>query len=300
MELALRKDKRDLEEHQRELEVSVARKLDEERAKISEEAKRRADEEQRLRMREKEKVIGDLKTQIEELKRRAEQGSQQLQGEVLELDLESQLASAFPHDAIEPVAKGVRGADVIQHVRTNLGTDCGILLWEAKRARNWSRDWVPKLKGDQRDIRAEVAILVTEVMPPGLNGFGQHEGVWVCEGPSILPLAIALRDGLVGIAAAKQAEAGKAGKMEQLYAYLAGTEFRQRVEAIVDAFSTMQADLDAEKRAYHKHWAKRQKHIEQAITQTAMLYGGVQGIVGQATLPEIATLELGSGDEAAD
>jgi hypothetical protein len=297
-ELDLRKQQRALEERHQEMELEIARKLDAERSKIGEEAKKQALEQERLKLSEKEKVIDDLKKQLTLAQQKAEQGSMQLQGEVLELDLEGRLAAAFPFDGIEPVAKGVKGADAIQRVRTNTGGGCGAILWEAKRTKNWSPQWPGKLKEDQREAKAEVAVLVTQAKPADIQGFGQVDGVWVCDYLSALPLAAALRQGLVGVASARQAEAGKAGKMEQLYDYLAGTEFRHRIEAVVETFVGLQVDLDKERRAMERIWKSREKQIEQAITHTASLYGGVQGIVGQGALPGIKSLELELGEES--
>ena len=215
-ELELRKQQREVEQRAQTLELEVARKLDAERETIRKQAAETATEAERLKVAEKEKVISDLQLQITALKQKAEQGSMQLQGEVLELDLEDQLAAAFPHDTVEPVSKGVKGGDIHQRVRTNTGHDCGMILWEAKRTKNWSGNWAPKLKEDQRAAKAELAVIISQVLPPELKHFGQVEGVWVCDFLSALPLAAALRHGLVTAAMARLAETGKAGKMEEL------------------------------------------------------------------------------------
>lgn len=291
-ELGLRKRQRELEEQARQLELEVARRLDSERGRIADAARQQSAEEHRLRLSEKEQLIAGLQQQIDALKQRAEQGSMQLQGETLEVELEQSLRAEFLGDAIEPVAKGVRGADLLQRVRTGAGLECGAILWEAKRTRNWARDWPAKLKEDQREARAEIAVLVSRVLPEGVRGFGLVEGIWVADYGSALPLATALRLGLVQVAVARQAQAGRQGKMEQLYEYLSGHEFRQRVEAVVEAFVSLQTDLEAEKRSWEKQWAKRERTIRQAIAHTAGLYGSVQGIVGQSALPEIKSLEL--------
>lgn len=299
-ELELRKQQRQVEEKAQALELEVARKLDAEREAIRKQAAETATEAERLKLAEKEKVISDLQLQITALKQKAEQGSMQLQGEVLELDLESQLAAAFPYDAIEPVSKGVRGGDIHQRVRTNTGHDCGMILWEAKRTRNWSGNWAPKLKEDQRAAKAELAVIVSQVLPPELKHFGQVDGVWVCDFLSALPLAAALRHGLVTAAMARLAETGKAGKTEELYAYLCSVEFRQHIEAVVEAFAAMQQDLQKEKRAMEKAWAAREKQLGRALQHTAQLYGGIQGIAGQTALPEIKALELTAGEPPGD
>lgn len=294
-ELELRQRQRTLEEQARQLELEMARRLDAERTAIAEKARAQSAEEHRLKLSEKEQLIAGLQHQIEALKQRAEQGSMQLQGEVLELELEQNLRTEFITDAIEPVAKGVRGADVLQRVRTGAGFECGAILWETKRTKHWAREWPGKLKEDQREARADLAVLVSRTLPEGLHGFGHHEGVWVCDFAAALPLALALRQGLVQAAVSRQAQAGRQGKMEQLYEYLSGLEFRQSIEAIVEAFVAMQGDLEAERRAMEKLWSKREKTIRQVIGHTAALYGGVQGIVGQAALPEIKSLALPDG-----
>lgn len=295
-ELELRKQQRDLENRAKELELEVARKVDAEREKIRQQAAVTATEAERLKVAEKEKVISDLQQQISLLKQKAEQGSMQLQGEVLELDLEIQLKAAFMHDVVEAVSKGVRGGDVQHTVRTNTGHECGMILWETKRTKNWSGGWTEKLKEDMRAAKAELAVLVTQALPDDVKHFGQVDGVWVCDYISALPLAVALRSGLVNSAMARLAETGKAGKMEELYAYLCGNEFRQHVEAVVESFVAMQEDLQKERRAMEKAWGAREKQIARAIQHTAQLYGSIQGIAGQAALPEIQSLQLGAGD----
>lgn len=291
-ELTLRKKQRELEQEKESLELEVARKLDEERGKIRETAKLQAAEEQRLRLAEKEKLIGDLQKQIDTLKQKAEQGSVQLQGEVLELDIEDRLRATFLSDTIEPVAKGQRGADILQRVRTNLGLECGSILWETKRTKAFAKEWVAKLKENQRAARADFAILVTQAMPPGFASFGQLDGVWVCEFACVLPVAAALRQGLVNIAVAHQVQTGRHGKMEQLYKFLSGLEFRQHIEALVESFKFLHEQIDQEKRALTRHWAAREKQLEGMVAHTASVYGSIQGIVGQNALPEIAVLQL--------
>lgn len=296
IELELRKRQRELEEQSRQMEVEIARRIDTERTRIADTVRQQSAEEHKLRLLEKEQLITGLQQQIEALKQRAEQGSMQLQGETLEVELEHSLRTEFLTDAIEPVPKGVRGADVLQRVRTNAGLDCGVILWEAKRTKNWARDWPAKLKEDQREVRAELAVLVSRALPDGIRTFGLLDGVWVCDPSSAIPLAVALRQGLIQTAVARQSQAGKQGKMELLYEYLSGHEFRQRVEAIVESFVTLQTDLEAEKRAFEKQWSRRERLLRQAVAHTAGLYGAVQGIVGPAALPEIQSLELPRGD----
>jgi hypothetical protein len=181
---------------------------------------------------------------------------------------------------------------VKQLVRTNAGLDCGTILWEAKRAKNWAATWTEKLKEDQREAKAELAVLVTTCAPPGLRGFGPHDSVWVCEPPFACALAMALRQGLVSIAVQRTQESGRADKMTQLYNYLCSVEFRQHIEGVVESFVGLQAQLAAEQRVFARQWKEREQQITKAIQHTAGLYGSIQGIAGRASLPEIQSLQL--------
>jgi len=294
-ELNLRKRQRELEEREANLKLEVERTLEKERKKIRDEATEKAAEEHRLKDREKDKQLEDMKKQIDELKRKAEQGSQQAQGEVLELELEDILKVNFPQDSIEPVPKGVKGADVLQGVYNSNGQLCGTIIWESKRTKTWSDGWLEKLREDQREARADEAAIVSVVLPKGLNHIGNVDRVWVTDFSSAVGLATALRATLIQVAQARTALIGKSEKMELIYNYLSGPEFKQRIEAIVESFVAMQADLNAEKRSMEKVWAKREKQIQRVIDNTARMYGDLEGIIG-ASLPEIKVLELPSGE----
>lgn len=296
VELELRRQRRELEDRQKNLNLEMARKIDEERERIREETARAIEEEHRLKELEKEKQIKDMLKQIEELKRKAEQGSQQLQGEVLELDLEEALRVNFPVDQIEPVAKGKRGADLLQRVCNQYGHLCGTIIWESKRTKGWSEGWIEKLKDDQREAKAEIAVLVTTVLPKEVNHFQMINGIWVTHPTFAVCLAMALRTTLIQVANARISAIGKNEKMEALYSYLSGPEFSQRIEAIVSSFIIMKNDLDQEKRAMSKIWAKREKQIERVITNLSGMYGEMQGIVG-TSLRQIKSLELKPMDE---
>jgi hypothetical protein len=294
-EIEFRKNLRELERREQNLKLEVERTLDAEREKIRKETVAKTDEDHRLKDREKDKKLEEMKEQIEDLKRKAEQGSQQAQGEVLELELEEALRGMFRYDEVEPVAKGKKGGDVVQTVKTNTGQSCGIILWESKRTKNWADGWVPKLKDDLRAAKADMAVIVTEMLPAGVKHIGQVDGVWVVDFASVAGLALALRQNLIEIAQARSALVGQKGKMEHLYNYLSGPEFRRRVEGIVEAFVNMKTDLDAERRAMEKNWAKREKQIERMMHNTAGMYGDMEGIIGAALLP-VQMLELPAGD----
>jgi hypothetical protein len=282
---------RALEDERRELELTVETRVAGQIAAIRDKARIEAEEGLRLKVAEKEATISGLQRQIEEMRRRAEQGSQQLQGEVLELELENRLRARFPGDAIEPVPKGESGADVIQRVMGPGGDPCGAVLWESKRTKNWSDGWIAKLKADQRALGAEVALIVSEALPKGVENFDNMDGVWVASSRCAIPLACALRQGLIGVNAARIAREGQATKMELVYDYLTGPRFRHRVEAIVERVSDMSADLDRERKAMTRLWAKREMQIQGVVEATMGMYGDLQGIAGKA-LEEIEGLEL--------
>ncbi|MCK9274996.1 MAG: DUF2130 domain-containing protein [Syntrophales bacterium] len=299
LELALRKERRELEEAKRAFELEMARKLDEERRRIRDAAVAEMQEAQRLKDLDKDKLIGDLKKQIEEMRRKAEQGSQQMQGEVLELELEDILRGHFPCDEIEPVPKGIRGADVFQKVHNGAGHLCGAILWESKRTKAWSDGWIDKLKDDQREMRADIAVLFTVALPKEVPHFAYIDGIWVTDYISVVGLVTALRMSLIQVALTKRASVGKNEKMEVLYNYLSGPEFRQKIEAIVETFISMKGDLDQEKRAMTRIWAKREKQIERVVQNTIGMYGDMQGIIG-ASLPQIESLTLDAPDACKD
>jgi hypothetical protein len=290
-EIELRASRRRLEEEKESLALEVARRLDAEREKIRAEALRQLAEDHRLKDLEKDKVINDLRASLEVMKRKAEQGSMETQGEVLEQDFEARLRGVFVHDEIQPVPKGVRGADLIQAVRTPIGASCGLLLWETKNTKAWSNAWIPKLKDDMIATRAEIAILVSVVLPEGVSRFGLLDGVWVSDPLCAIPLAAALREQLIALGRERNASIGKSAKMEALYQYLAGSEFRQKIEGIVEAFGALQDQLNRERRAMERIWNQREKEIARVIKNTVGLYGDMQGIIG-AEIPAIPALEL--------
>ena len=295
-ELELRKRQRELVEKEEKLELELSRKIDAERQKIIQKTSKEFEETHRLKDAEKDKQLDDMKKQIDELKRKSEQGSQQMQGEVLELELEESLKEEFPFDVIEPVAKGVKGGDIIQTVKTQSGRICGKILWETKRTKNWSESWIQKLKDDQRDAKADLAILASESLPKGLQHFRLISGVWVTDILSAVSLALALRVVLIQVARERVTQVGKKEKMELAYNYLTGQEFRNRVEAIVESFTAMKMDLEAERRAMLKIWAKREKQMERVISNAAGMHGDLQEIAG-SSLPTIKMLELPNDDE---
>ena len=285
------KKQRELDDAKRELELTVEKRvqagLEETRLK----ARQEAEDGLKLKVMEKEQTIAAMQKQIEELRRKAEQGSQQLQGEVQELELESLLGARFPADMIEPVPKGEYGGDILQRVHNISGQCCGTILWESKRTKSWSDSWLAKLREDQRAAKAEIAIIVSHALPKEVETFELIDNIWVIHPKAILPVAMMLRHTLVEITSVSQSTEGQQTKMELVYQYLTGPRFRQRVEGIVEAFSTMQEDLDKEKKAITRQWAKREAQIERVMQSTVGMYGDLQGIAGK-TLQEISGLDL--------
>ena len=285
------KKQRELDDAKRELDLTIEKRVQDGLTEVRTLAKREAEDSMKLRVAEKDQTIVSMQQKIEELKQKAEQGSQQLQGEVQELELENLLRAKFPFDVIEPVAKGEFGGDALQRVNSQNGTPCGSILWESKRTRNWSDGWLPKLREDQRSAKAEVCVLVSQVLPKGVETFDLVDGVWITSPRVAIPVAIMLRQGLLQISQPRALSDGMQTKTEMVYQYLTGPRFRQRVEAIVEAFSSMQDDLDKERKVIMKQWAKRQEQIERVMGATVGMYGDLQGIAGKS-LQEIEGLEL--------
>ncbi len=282
---------RELDDARREMDLTIEKRVQEALTATREQAKKEAEEGLKLKVAEKDQTIASMQKKIEELKQRAEQGSQQLQGEVQELELEDLLRSKFPFDTIEPVPKGEFGGDVVQRVMSANGQHSGTILWESKRTKNWSDTWLPKLRKDQRTAKAEIAVIISQALPKDVETFETLDGVWVTHPRSALPVAAILRQSLIEVSLARKASEGQQTKTEMIYQYLTGPRFRQRVEAIVEAFSTMQGDLDKEKKAIMKQWAKRDEQINRVMQATVGMYGDLQGIAGK-TLQEIEGLSL--------
>ncbi len=287
----LLRKQRELDDAKRELELTVEKRVQAGLTATRDQAKKEAEEQLNLKVKEKEETITAMQKQIEDLKRRAEQGSQQLQGEVQELELENLLRAKFPFDGIEPVPKGEYGGDVMQRVVGAGGQPCGTILWESKRTKAWSDGWLTKLRGDQRTAKAEIAVIVSQILPKDVETFEMIDGIWVTHPRAALPVAAVLRQSLMEIAMARQATEGQQTKTEMVYQYLTGPRFRHRVEAIVEAFSTMQEDLDKERKAIMKQWAKREEQIERVMGATVGMYGDLQGIAGKS-LQEIEGLSF--------
>lgn len=286
----LMRQQRALEEEKRELDLTIEKRVQASISEIQIKARQEADEAARLRVAEKDQTIESMSRTIEELKRKAEQGSQQSQGEVLELELEELLRGRFPTDSIEPVGKGELGADVIQQVNGAIGQSAGIILWETKRTKAWSDGWLAKLRGDQRRSGADIALIISHALPKHIEQFDLVDGVWVAHPRCALPVAVALRQGLIDVSSSRLVQQGQQTKMDQVYHYLTGMKFRQRVEAVVEKFNDMREDLDKERKFMGRQWAKRETQILAVIDSTVGMVGDLQAIAGTA-MPEIPSLD---------
>lgn len=274
-----------------ERELEMKKKIADEEAKIREESRKKFQEEHDLKDREKDQNYQVALKQIEDLKAKLQQGSQQAQGESLELALEELLKKEFPRDRIEEVKKGQRGADIAQYVVDKNGRDCGMILWESKNAQ-WSDTWIPKLKEDQRVARADIAIIVVTNMPKQEQNSLFENQIWICPRNQVIPLAMSLRYGLVRVQFERNTQIGKDEKKEVLYQYITSLEFRQRMEAISEAFSSMQDEVEREKRWFSTKWARQEKQLRKVIDHTHGMYGDLQGVIG--SLPELKSAEPAS------
>jgi len=290
--LKLYQEKLKLEDEKKSFELEKQKQLDGEREKIRLQTLQEVSDAHRLKDMEKEKMINDLKKSLEDAQRKATQSSQQLQGEVQELDLEEYLHHTFPHDDIDPVGKGIRGADISQLVRTGLGTPCGVILWESKRTKAWVDDWATKLKDDLRASKANIPVIITTVLPKEIStGFGLYQGVWVAEPKYIQPLAEILRKNLIDIAREKHNGQDRGTKADLIYNYLTSDSFIQQVQSIIEVHQNMQLQIQKERIAFEKIWKERESQAERIIVSTAGIYGSIQGVAGQS-LPPVKGLDL--------
>lgn len=281
---------REIRKEKEEVAIEMKKKLEEEEQKIREEAVKKASEEQHSKLAEKDKQLQDALKEVEDMRRKLQQGSQQTQGEAFELEFENLLQSTFPNDKISPVAKGVRGGDIIQEIWDSKGNYNGKILWELKNTKTWSDLWVDKLRGDKRETKAEEAVVISEVLPKTLTVAGYYKSIWVTQRSFVITLASTLRAKLIEVYYAKQSVQAKDGKMELMYTYLSGTEFKHRVEAIVEAFTNMQNEIEKEKRYFSNKWSRDEKNIRMVIDNTYGMHGDLKAIIGRM-LPQIKGLD---------
>ena len=302
-ELEFLRKEQELKNKEAELEISVQKLLQKEREKLTEDIRKIEEQkiagketEFQLRVKELEKQLDDQKKLAEEMKRKAEQGSMQLQGEVQELALAEMLNSAFPFDIISEVGKGVRGADCIQTVRNNFGHECGKIIYESKRTEHFGGDWIEKLKTDMRSLGADIAILVTKTMPRGMDKFGEKEGVWICSFSEIKPVAFMLRDSIIRIAGASKNQENKGDKMHMLYDYLTSNEFASQWRAIREGFMSMKLSIQKERDTMEKLWKAREKQLEKVLINAAHVRGSIEGIAGMDSV-DLNLLESGDTED---
>lgn len=293
--LKLAQEKMRLDDEKKSFELDKQRQLNAEREKIRQQTLLEASDAHRMKDLEKEKMINDLKRSLEEAQLKASQSSQQLQGEVQELDLEIFLRSAFPTDEINPVGKGVRGADISQTVKTSMGTVCGVILWESKRTKAWVDDWATKLKDDLRASKANIPVIISTVLPKEIkSGFGFFSGVWVAEPKYIQPLAEILRKNLVDVAREKHNSQDRGTKADMIYSYLTSDSFVQQIQSIIEVHQNMKNQIQKERAAFEKIWKERESQAERIMMSTAGIYGSIQGVAGQS-LPTVKGLDLLEG-----
>jgi len=285
----LKREKEEIESKVKaQAQEALYEKLKEEREKISKEIQ----EQNELKLKQKDEQLEQIKRELENAKRKAEQGSMQIQGEALELAIESWLEAKFPFDTIKEVKKGVFGADCIQIVNTREMINCGIICYESKNTKLWSDSWIDKLKQDMLKVNADIGVLVTSVYPKGMDSMGFVDGIWVCNFSEFKGSVFLLRDSLIRVAKLTQREENKSDKMTLLYNYMTGSEFSMQLKAIVDGFIKMEEELNKEKRSLMASWKRRQKIIDMVLENTTQMYGTLQGIAGSGAIASIEALEL--------
>ena len=289
-----------LQREKEEMESSIMAKAElalNEKLKLEKEKIQKAtDEQNELKLRQKDEQLRQLQEQLQIAQRKAEQGSMQLQGEVQELAIEEWLKEKYPFDTIDEVKKGSSGADCMQIVHTRESQNCGKIYYESKRTKDFQKSWIEKFKADMREKGADIGVLVTDVMPSDMQRMGLYEGIWICSFEEFKGLSAVLREQIIKIHHAMKSQENKTDKMSLLYGFLTSNEFKMQIEAIVEAFTTMQSDLDSEKRSMQRIWKQREKQIEKVLDNTINMYGSIRGIAGNA-IGNIKALELGySGD----
>jgi hypothetical protein len=299
-ELEFLQREQSLKQKEEELEIALQRKLHEQRAELTEQIRKQEtekhsikDTEYQLKVKELEKQLDDQKKLADEMKRRAEQGSMQLQGEAQELILEEQLRNYFPFDIISEVGKGVRGADCVQTVRNQFGQPCGKIIYESKRTAAFANDWIDKLKKDMRAQGVDVAVIVTQCYPKGMDCFGERDGVWICSFDEVKAVSYILRDGVIKLSNLAKAQDNKGDKMHLLYDYLTSSEFSEQWKAIREGYMSMRISIQKERDAMEKMWKAREKQLEKVLLNAAHIKGSIEGIAGN----DVIHLSLSDDDE---
>jgi len=299
-EIDFLKKEQEIKTREAELELNIQRKLQEQREELVAQVRKQEleknnlkDTEHQLRVKELEKQLDDQKKLAEEMKRKAEQGSMQLQGEVQELILEELLRNTFPFDLIEEVGKGVRGADCVHNVRNQFGQECGRIIYESKRTKDFSMEWIEKLKKDMRSMGVDIAVIVTQAYPKGMDCFGERDGVWICSFDEVKAVSYILRDGIIKLFNVTKTQENKGDKMHMLYDYLNGNEFSEQWKAIREGFMSMKLSIQRERDAMERLWKSREKQLEKVLLNAAHIRGSIEGISGNDNIQ----LSLGDDDD---
>lgn len=295
----IEKLKREKDEIESSIRAKAELALNEQLKLEKEKIQKVTNEQNELKLRQKDEQLKQLQEQLQIAQRKAEQGSMQLQGEVQELAIEEWLSEKFPFDTIDEVKKGARGADCMQIVHTREAQNCGKIYYESKRTKDFQKSWIEKFKADMREKGADIGVLVTDVMPNDMQRMGLYEGIWICSFEEFKGLSSVLRENIIKIHQAMKSQENKTDKMSLLYTFLTSNEFKMQLEAIVEAFTSMQSDLDSEKRSMQRIWKQREKQIEKVLDNTINMYGSIKAIAGNA-IGNIKTLELGHSSEVAD
>lgn len=306
-ELDFLREKQIMEDRMKAADFEKEKAIFEARKQMEEEIKNQVREQQNLeqekqrlewekKLAERDKQMEILQRSLAEANQKANQGSMQIQGEIQENALKGLLMSEFPFDLVDDVPTGIKGADLIQTVRNQFGQSAGVIAWESKNTKAWSDSWVEKLKEDRLRVNASVSVIISNVLPDGVNHFGLYRDIWVTEWRYVVPLTIALREQMIMMDQVKNSLKGKDEKMDMLYGYLTSSEFRDKIQNIIEAFQSMRESLESEKRSMERIWASREKQLERVISNTARLYGDMQGLIG-SQLQKVEYLELGSGGE---
>ncbi len=281
-ELELMQKEKHIKEREETLKLDLEKQMAIRQKEIEDRVKKIESERSDLKIKELEKKLTDQAELVETMRRKAEQGSMQLQGEVLELALEELLKATFPFDSIEEVAKGIKGADCVQHVKNNVGNVCGKIIYESKRTKAFTNEWIEKLKKDMRAQQADIAVIVTEVLPKDMEHFGFKDGVWICRFSDVKAISFLLRDSLLKINTAIVSQENKGDKVQMLYNYLTSNEFRQHIEAVGEGFLALREGIIKEKIQMEKIWKEREKQLDKVLLNTSQFYGSIKGIAGSA------------------
>jgi hypothetical protein len=281
-EIELLQTQQKLNDMKQNHELELERKLLEQQQQLRTEMESGMSQRYELQMRELRKQIDDQKKLAEEMRRKAEQGSMQMQGEVQELILEEFLAVKYPYDIISEVPKGKSGADIIQTVRNPLNAECGKIAYESKRTVSFNKEWITKLKDDMIAIKADIGVIVTQTMPQGVKSFSNIDGIWVCSFSEFESVVSVLREMLLSINQVKLQGINKSDAKEMIYNYLTSNEFNQRVTQIVDTFNKIRDGINKERTQMTKIWAMREKQIESIVLGMSEMFGSIKGYGLQA------------------